>query len=359
MCLIQINLFGQNKTKDNIYDAGILYINGIPKTELTKAGFTNSLMASCDTIYSFLTPTDSPLGVAWDGQYLWHSCSNNTKIYKSDTLGNLIGFINMPVSYSLSGLEYNYPFLYAVSEQMQSYYKINTSTQSYTTHSLPSMNPSDPNTWGISYGDGYLWVSEYGTPTTTPHSKIFKINPSTNSVIDTITVYYNAILGIKWIDNFIYGIDVSQKKLLKIDPTNGNILESTASCISKPYDLTVENEYLWIVSGKISSGGKQRIYKINSDIITSNSNFYNKKDENILFSVYPNPSKELITITVEQEIMSEVMYFDIINIEGVLVQSVKFMGQKTNVYVNDLKPGIYTVKMITKNSIIVKKIIKL
>lgn len=356
LLLTQISSFGQsNIQQEKIYDSGILFCNGKPQVEITNINFIKRGRGLCDTIFSFLSPTDWPSGIAWDGQYLRHSSQNNPYIFKMDTMGNMIDSLVMPEN--ISGLEFHDTYLYGVCEESATLYKIDVSNNSYTTHSLPTMNPGDPNTWGITYGGESLWISEYGG-SYSAETKIYKINPATLNVIDTIFVNSNLVLGIIWLNDTIYGLEFGEQKKLKINPVNGDVLESEDWCIPKPYDMTIENGYLWNVSGKISHGGTQRVYKIDTGIILSNSILEKGNMEKHLFTIYPNPANSEITIEINQESTDSELHSEIYNVQGQLFHKTKLNNLQTKININNWNSGLYIIMIKGGDGILIKKMIK-
>lgn len=80
-----------------------------------------------------------------------------------------------------------------------------------------------------------------------------------------------------------------------------------------------------------------------------------------ILSVYPNPSSEMTTLSVQLPSESEVM-IEIYSVEGKLIAS-KNYGKLNGAYslpvmMNDWAKGIYTVKMTTNSSFVTKQIVK-
>jgi len=345
--LIGLMAFGQPIVIDNFRDnPDKLIINGEPQIKTIHNNY--SYKGNCDTVFSFITPTDFPLGVAWDGHFLWHTNANNKSIFKIDTLGNVLDTIIMPEY--LSGLEFDGTDLLGVCEQSKSLYKINISNGSYLTFPLPAYNSVDPNDWGICTGGGYLWVSEYGEI-----SRLYKIDPTAVVSIDTVLVNKN-IMGIKWLDNYIYAMNYLGQKVFKIDPATGFMQDSADWCVPKPYDLTIENKYIWNVSGKILYGGEQKIVKLTSDFIKWFSMIDNDISENQLFSISPNPASDKITIDFAS---GQYHYLTIYNLVGDIVMQSEFSGLKKEVVdIKDLSKGIYVIQVTGSDWTAQKKIVK-
>jgi len=341
-----MSVIGQSVIINGIKHTSVNTIDGEPQISTVKDNHPDKGM--CDTVFSFSAPTDNPLGIAWDGEYFWHSNANNNNLYKLDTLGNLIDSIMLPDH--LGGLEFDGTNLLGVNEQGSSYYKINTYDGTYTDYNLPTFSPWDPNLWGITYGGGNIWVCEYNAGYDTV-SRLFMIDPVTNNVLDTVCVKSN-ILSIQWIGNLIYGINKGAQKVFKINPSNGVLIDSSDWCIPQPFDLTIMNDYLWNVSGAIMYGGNQKVYKLHSDFVIMTSINENENSKEVLLNIFPNPASNTININgFPNNTLAEV--FDI---SGKLL-----LSQSINIHqidISSLAKGLYFIKLSTGDNNIVRKFIK-
>ncbi len=82
------------------------------------------------------------------------------------------------------------------------------------------------------------------------------------------------------------------------------------------------------------------------------------KGINLSVSAYPNPVTNYLTIKVENYETANLQY-QILDINGKLLQSVKATGQETKIETNKLAPAIYFVKVLdNKKEIKIFKIIK-
>ena len=74
------------------------------------------------------------------------------------------------------------------------------------------------------------------------------------------------------------------------------------------------------------------------------------KRSEINYIVYPNPSKELITIEIKEELtLDKEMEIQIFSIEGKLLkeEDIIFENNTTTINIADLKKGVYFVNLIT------------
>lgn len=85
----------------------------------------------------------------------------------------------------------------------------------------------------------------------------------------------------------------------------------------------------------------------NDNVITSVTN-----SETIDFTVYPNPAKEILTVS-----SSETGLLHLYNAMGVLVKTVEKKDSSEKIVVSDLRTGIYLVKIASANSTATEKVI--
>jgi len=82
------------------------------------------------------------------------------------------------------------------------------------------------------------------------------------------------------------------------------------------------------------------------------------EDINLSVSAYPNPVTDYLTVKVENYETANLQY-QVFDINGKLLQTVKATGQETKIEINNLVPSNYFVKVIdNKKEIKVFKIIK-
>lgn len=76
------------------------------------------------------------------------------------------------------------------------------------------------------------------------------------------------------------------------------------------------------------------------------------------FSFYPNPAYEMLYIEVSLSIISANAKIEIYDIMGKAVLSQKIKKNKTGIDINSFKKGMYLMKLINGDEIIVKKFVK-
>jgi hypothetical protein len=302
----------------------------------------------CDTIFSF-PAKPFPTGLTWDGQYLWYV--DTAYIYKVSTSGNYIDSIVNPASNTfikVGDLTFDGLNLWYADEQTAQLFKIDPLNGNVTQQmNLPSFyGQADPNGFGLCWDGTNIWHSQYLPP------RLFKLNPTNGNVIDSITTS-SPILGIEWINGELYG--TYGDKIYKIDQITGTLQDSSSWCVPFSAGLTWDGNSLWSVSqedtifGSIS-GGKQRIYQINSDFISSAG--IESSIENDV-EVFPNPATETISVKGDQ-----IKSIDIFNLTGKLIYTVnkKVQDLITEIDVSKIPKGIYIIKIYTKQGFWNKKV---
>ncbi len=78
-------------------------------------------------------------------------------------------------------------------------------------------------------------------------------------------------------------------------------------------------------------------------------------DLSVSVSVFPNPANELLFITCSDY---RNLTAEIFNIKGLLIKSIILQSEKTEMQIDDLKSGLYLLKIQSPHGIIAKKIVK-
>jgi hypothetical protein len=338
-----INTYGQGVNKS-------IKITGIDLSQkIDNTHYLNSNRSICDTIFSFNT-RPQPSGLAWDGQNLWYV--DNSYIYKVSTTGMYIDSINNPASsgnFKGGDLTYDGLNLWYTDKQTAKLFKINpTNGDVLQQFNVPSFGQFDPNGFGLAWNGINIWHSQYSPP------RLYKLNSINGNIIDSLTTT-TGLLGLEWINGNLFGISGSQ--IFKINPNTGAFQDSTSWCIPFSLGLTWDGSFLWNVSGSesiggITTGGKQKIYKLNPDLITSVSE-YSKSNSDV--EIFPNPATQSILIRGEN-----IKTIEIYNVHGEKTYATSDFKQETSKEIdlyNFLK-GIYFVKIYDGKKIYTEKIVK-
>ena len=292
----------------------------------------SSIINELDTIYSFSTPGNNPSGICYDGSDLWH-CDASMYIYKLSLSGEIIDSIPNPDinSYIRGGaMTYDGDNIWLVGEQSGKLFKIDINGDVLNEFNLPSKNHSDPNGFGIAWDGNYLWHSQYDPV------KIYKIDPINGELLDSISPQ-DTILGIEWINDELYGIvwseDFNNSKFVLIDTATGQLTDTINWVITDPLDLCWDHSYLWNISG-----AALKIYNVSLDLTPTSIESMISPNE---LKIYPNPFNSYITIDDESDTTNELHLMDV---NGRILKTIYPSDSKENLDLSFLKNGLYIFK---------------
>jgi hypothetical protein len=310
LIMICILITVANAEQVSKYVAGV-YVGGSALPNFSHLGRTPG-----DTLYSFPAPSTWPGGLAWDGEFFWHSDGDSYEVYKLDTLGNVITSFPTP-GFCAGGLAWDGVNLWIVAETQAKLYKIDTLTGTpLESFNLPDSAAPDPNCWGLTWDGAYLWVSRYAT-----EPQIYQIDPIDGEVVFSFPPPSMVILGIAWNDGYLDGVDIMNMQLYKMNPSDSSVVDSIPWQVPYPLGLLWDGAYWWNVSSSSDNGGNERIYKVDAGTpgISDNiSNILPEYPNNI--KSYPNPFNA--TTTVNYECISDGhIEITIYNTQGELVKT--------------------------------------
>ena len=87
--------------------------------------------------------------------------------------------------------------------------------------------------------------------------------------------------------------------------------------------------------------------------------FFSSKpnSENNLFELYPNPAKSAFTVLVQDELKSESVKIEVMDVSGKLIYSERVNQQKLKIPTEHLARGFYFVRLKSSNKQQIKKLI--
>ncbi|MDD5528648.1 MAG: T9SS type A sorting domain-containing protein [bacterium] len=322
----------QNSEANGKYIAGIHF----PENRYNK----KFSLPSLDTVYSFPTPGTWPGGLAWDGTHFWLSDNDALYIYKLTATGVVDTFFPEPAS--AGGLTWDGSHIWYVSEQDAKLFKLDPSTGAVmSTFNLPAFGQSDPNSWGIAWDGTYFWHSEYNGAS----SIIYKLDSGNGNVISSFTVPYGFILGIVWLNNYLYGVDCHSFKIYKIDTNSGSVVDSGDWPLPYALGLARKDSCWWGVSSKIPSGN-QRVYELCGEL----SGVEEKNNEHLsIMKNCPNPlnKKTIISYCLVSGTAVSLKIYDINGkVVRTLINEEKQAGNyNVNLDAQNLPAGIYLARL--------------
>jgi len=200
-----------------------------------------------EVITSFSAPGTGPLGLAWDGEYLWNADWETGMIYKlSPSTGSVVQSFSSPGGRPF-GLTYDGTYLWVAVRDDNTIYQLNPATGSVV-DSIPSpgINPQ-----GLTWDGTYLWVAEYYD------NDIYKLDPSDGSILQSFSWTGTYTGGLAWDGTYLWHCDSDFNTIYKLNPTDGSVVTSFSSPYDWPAGLTWDGTYLWS-----SDSSEDTIYKI-------------------------------------------------------------------------------------------------
>ena len=191
------------------------------------------------------SPESNPLGLAFDGTYLWNADHSDDKIYKLDTSGNIIDSFDSPGA-GPSGLTFDGTYLWHADYLLNKIYKLDTSGNIIDSFDSPGSNPI-----GLAFDGTYLWNADNSD------DKIYKLDTSGN-IIDSFDSPGLTPKGLTFDGTYLWNADWSDDKIYKLD-TSGNIIDSFDSPGPNPDGLSFDGSYLWY-----SDSSDDKIYKLDT-----------------------------------------------------------------------------------------------
>jgi len=222
-----------------------------------------------DVVDSINTPRERPTGLTHDGTYLLIAEATDHKIYKIDKQGNIISSFDSPAEGVPGGLAWDGEYLWHSDPIKKKIIKMDTTgnvIESFDTiNDLPYYSPT-----GLTFNDGYLWVSFAPTEGKGRKGEIIKMNPDDGTFVRSIESPGEGPVGLVFVGEDLYHVDAGSDKIYKMS-ISGDIKKEVTSPGSGPWGLTYDGEYLWNVDTY-----DHKIYKIKLPSGTSKTRPYFK-----------------------------------------------------------------------------------
>jgi PKD repeat protein len=190
--------------------------------------------------------------LAWDGEHFWVLDSANLKLYKlSGATGQTVKTFSLPdtaqypsaVAWDAHNRE-----LFVLDGNANTIYRVapedgSIAGQIALTEGVPL---------GMTWGDGYLWVSDFDVPT------IYKINPRDGHVQGRLSVGLPgaALLSVGWGAGALWVYDSNHDMIYKIDISSRQKLAELRSPGATTVGLAWDGQYLWVADAEL------KIYKV-------------------------------------------------------------------------------------------------
>jgi len=253
-----------------------------------------------DIIRSFPSPGPSPVGLAWDGEYLWVSDDSTDTIYKVSSLdGSVVSSFDSPGS-DPKDLAWDGTNLWAVEGTEVTMYKLNpASGDTLTSIHLDIYNPGGDWTitlYGLAWDGSHLFYSYIITKdgSISFSNKIQRINPQTKE-IDEYDLFATA-RGLAYDGNSLWysslrseGYSIGATRKLAIPNYNTTAYFFTPGYY--PFGLTWDGTYLWL-----ADDGADSLYQIEVKQTEVEESLQTPVSFE-LYQNYPNPFNPSTTIS--------------------------------------------------------------
>ena len=196
------------------------------------------------SLFSFASPGSGPMGLAWDGMYLWNIDWSTDRLYKLTQSGQLVASCQPTVTVLAGGLVWDGGQLWYAERNNNRIYRLNTACQVQGSFPGPGTNA-----YGLAWDGTNLWISD----TTT--DKIYKVTTS-GTVLQFFPSPgpYPSVLV--WVDGYLWCGDSSDGVIYKLD-ASGNVLELLPITGYSLGGLAWDGANIWV-----ADPGLDQIYKL-------------------------------------------------------------------------------------------------
>ena len=196
----------------------------------------STVIATVDVSSSCANPTDSVLL----GTDLWASCDGASNIVRIDTASRLItGSVtvgNAPEGITSDGTNLWVPNFFSHSVS-----KVDASTlTNVATVALPASTSAGPDNPAFAAYDGnFVWVID-------PNGVLFKIDPVSNQLIDSITV--GTSFNVVFDGSDLWVSSENANNVSKIDPVHDDVSFTITADTHGPTELSFDDTDLWVAN---------------------------------------------------------------------------------------------------------------
>jgi hypothetical protein len=168
---------------------------------------------------------------------------------------------------------------------------------------------------------------------------------------------YRTVVGYTWEEVVTTGlvepsgIEVIDDHLVVTDYSNGDIIFYDISNMPAVELGRVETGDPGIMGVVLGPEGKvwycnkllNTVVKVDPSTVIVNVNEFYASDENLIISIYPNPSSDIITVEINEHRASDII--EIIDGEGRVIDKIRASSNLMDIEIQDLVPGIYFIRI--------------
>ena len=199
-------------------------------------------------------------GLAFDGTYLYSGIygSGGDEVYRIDTSDGSSSFFCSGPMDDAYGLTFDGQYFWTTDHYSAN--KPAKALQFDTTGTLlDTFELMTTYMSGIEYDNGYFWVAAYYNP----DGEIYKVDTAGN-IYKQFPSPHAQPWDLCLQDEFLWIVDYYNNTVDKMD-TAGNIVDSQPSIGDRPAGITFDGKYLWYVAGPLNDSST--LYKVEIDII--------------------------------------------------------------------------------------------
>ena len=169
--------------------------------------------------------------------------------------GQIVQSFNAPGNYP-SGLTWDGQHLWVTDFQTDRIYELNDQGKVIRSIESPAYYPV-----GLAFDGKYLWNAD--SKGLIPQGdeyhrgKIYKIDPKDGQILQTLPAPTPSPAGLAWDGHYLWCVDNIHRKLIQFDPEDGTTIKEFRSPANGPQGITFDGEYLWI-----SDRLQDKIYRV-------------------------------------------------------------------------------------------------
>jgi len=198
----------------------------------------NAPLDTGDVVFQFNAPSGETDGMAWDGTHLWLGCDGLDRIWKVDTLGNILDSIPAPGN-TATGMTWDGQYLWCADGFTYYIYKLDPSTG--------DVIDSIPGPGSLASCEGLAWMNDTIWNTNWFDNIIWELDPATGDIWGQFPAQGQGSTGLTWDwhDNCLWNSDQGTGIIYKLDHTTGTVITTIPAPDPIVQDLAFDGTYLW------------------------------------------------------------------------------------------------------------------
>jgi uncharacterized repeat protein (TIGR01451 family) len=199
------------------------------------------------TIASFASPGSGPMGLAWDGTYLWNIDWATDELYKLTPSGEMLTSCEPAVAGRAADLTWDGSSFWYVERDDDTIYQLDTACNVLDSFAAPETDPM-----GLAWDGANLWISDMGEDT------IYQVTTSGEVLgsFDSPGPYPSSLL---WLDGYLWCGDSTDDVIYKLD-ASGEVLEWLPAPDLYASGLAWDGANMWVTDPALDE-----IFKLNLD----------------------------------------------------------------------------------------------